>query len=121
VVEVNRRSADAVSPRAAAFTTHLFPGVIALADLSIQNVQKSYGRHAVIHGINVNVADGEFAVLVGPSGCGKSTLPAHDRGSSRDYQLGRDPRGRDGWSMNLSPEGPRYGDGCFKTMRSTRT
>jgi multiple sugar transport system ATP-binding protein len=45
-----------------------------LADLSIQNVQKSYGSHAVIHGIDVNVADGEFAVLVGPSGCGKSTL-----------------------------------------------
>src|SRR3954452_21183528 len=37
-------------------------------------VRKFYGTSAVIHGIDVNVADGEFVVIVGPSGCGKSTL-----------------------------------------------
>ena len=41
------------------------------------NVDKRYDierRHQVIHGIDVEIADGEFIVIVGPSGCGKSTL-----------------------------------------------
>jgi multiple sugar transport system ATP-binding protein len=45
-----------------------------MASVSIRNVQKSYGATAVIHGVSVEMADGEFVVLVGPSGCGKSTL-----------------------------------------------
>ena len=46
--------------------------------ISIRNVVKRYGVGAkalqVIHGVNAEVADGEFVVIVGPSGCGKSTL-----------------------------------------------
>ena len=45
-----------------------------MASVSIRNVQKSYGTTAVIHGVSVEMADGEFVVLVDPSGCGKSTL-----------------------------------------------
>jgi sn-glycerol 3-phosphate transport system ATP-binding protein len=45
-----------------------------MARLQLYNVQKSYGDHAVVHGITADVADGEFIVMVGPSGCGKSTL-----------------------------------------------
>lgn len=46
-----------------------------MATLSFRNVTKTYpGGIAVIHGINMEVADGEFIVIVGPSGCGKSTL-----------------------------------------------
>ncbi|MGP1615834.1 MAG: ATP-binding cassette domain-containing protein, partial [Pollutimonas bauzanensis] len=46
-----------------------------MATLSFRNVTKTYpGDIAVIHGINMDVADGEFIVIVGPSGCGKSTL-----------------------------------------------
>lgn len=46
-----------------------------MAALSIRGVTKSYdGAQQVLHGIDVQVADGEFMVLVGPSGCGKSTL-----------------------------------------------
>ncbi|MDS1141599.1 sn-glycerol-3-phosphate import ATP-binding protein UgpC [Pusillimonas sp. SM2304] len=46
-----------------------------MATLSFRNVSKTYpGDIAVIHGINMEVADGEFIVIVGPSGCGKSTL-----------------------------------------------
>ena len=45
-----------------------------MADVSIRNVKKSYGAVAAIHGISVDVEDGEFVTLVGPSGCGKSTL-----------------------------------------------
>jgi multiple sugar transport system ATP-binding protein len=42
--------------------------------VSIDNVRKSYGNLEVLHGVSVDIADGEFVILVGPSGCGKSTL-----------------------------------------------
>ncbi len=45
-----------------------------MATLTLNNVKKSFGKTDVIHGISINVADGEFIVIVGPSGCGKSTL-----------------------------------------------
>ena len=38
------------------------------------NIHKSYGETKVLKGIDIQVQDGEFLVLVGPSGCGKSTL-----------------------------------------------
>ena len=40
----------------------------------MRDVRKAYGSLEVIHGVNIDIADGEFVVLVGPSGCGKSTL-----------------------------------------------
>ncbi|MGY6705483.1 ABC transporter ATP-binding protein [Roseinatronobacter sp.] len=45
-----------------------------MANVSIQNVEKSFDSTRVIHGIDIEIADGAFVVLVGPSGCGKSTL-----------------------------------------------
>jgi len=45
-----------------------------MAGVTIRGVRKSFGAQEVIHGIDVDIADGEFVVLVGPSGCGKSTL-----------------------------------------------
>ncbi|WP_352516362.1 MULTISPECIES: sn-glycerol-3-phosphate ABC transporter ATP-binding protein UgpC [unclassified Mesorhizobium] len=45
-----------------------------MSNVSISSVSKSYGHMPVIHGIDLEIEDGEFAVLVGPSGCGKSTL-----------------------------------------------
>ena len=46
-----------------------------MATLSFRNVRKTYpGGVAVIHGIDMDIQDGEFVVIVGPSGCGKSTL-----------------------------------------------
>ncbi|HEX7388235.1 MAG TPA: sn-glycerol-3-phosphate import ATP-binding protein UgpC [Castellaniella sp.] len=46
-----------------------------MATLSFRDVRKTYpGGVAVIHGISMDIADGEFVVIVGPSGCGKSTL-----------------------------------------------
>jgi multiple sugar transport system ATP-binding protein len=44
-----------------------------LANLSLKNLTKAYGKTEVVHGINLDVVDGEFLVFVGPSGCGKST------------------------------------------------
>jgi multiple sugar transport system ATP-binding protein len=45
-----------------------------MAKVSVRGLRKAYGTAAVIHGVDVEIEDGEFAVLVGPSGCGKSTL-----------------------------------------------
>src|SRR3954463_14880947 len=45
-----------------------------MADLSLRGIVKRYGALEVIHGVDLDIADGEFVVFVGPSGCGKSTL-----------------------------------------------
>ncbi|MGB8812933.1 MAG: sn-glycerol-3-phosphate ABC transporter ATP-binding protein UgpC [Paracoccaceae bacterium] len=45
-----------------------------MAEVTIRDLRKAYGAHPVVHGVNVDIPDGEFVVLVGPSGCGKSTL-----------------------------------------------
>ena len=45
-----------------------------MAEVKIRDLYKSYGTTEVIHGLDVDIEDGEFVVLVGPSGCGKSTL-----------------------------------------------
>ena len=45
-----------------------------MSRISLKSVRKSFGKTEVIHGIDVEIADGEFIVIVGPSGCGKSTL-----------------------------------------------
>ena len=45
-----------------------------MAEVAISKLRKSYGTVEVIHGIDLEIAQGEFVVLVGPSGCGKSTL-----------------------------------------------
>ena len=45
-----------------------------MASVTIQSVKKSFGNVAILHGVDIDIADGSFTVLVGPSGCGKSTL-----------------------------------------------
>ena len=45
-----------------------------MASVTLKDVRKAFGSTQVVHGVNVEISDGEFAVLVGPSGCGKSTL-----------------------------------------------
>ena len=45
-----------------------------MASVHIKGVQKNFGTVQVLHGIDFDIPDGSFTVLVGPSGCGKSTL-----------------------------------------------
>jgi len=45
-----------------------------MADVSLSGVNKDFGEIRILHGIDLEIRDGEFMVFVGPSGCGKSTL-----------------------------------------------
>ncbi|EKK5242045.1 sn-glycerol-3-phosphate ABC transporter ATP-binding protein UgpC [Cronobacter sakazakii] len=45
-----------------------------MSSIRLRNVTKRFGKTETLHNINLDIADGEFAVFVGPSGCGKSTL-----------------------------------------------
>jgi sn-glycerol 3-phosphate transport system ATP-binding protein len=45
-----------------------------MANVSLREVYKKFGKSEVIHGISCDIRDGEFVVILGPSGCGKSTL-----------------------------------------------
>lgn len=45
-----------------------------MAQVHLQNIKKRFGATEVIHGVSVDIDNGEFIVIVGPSGCGKSTL-----------------------------------------------
>ena len=45
-----------------------------MASLTLDTITKSFGQLEILHGIDLDIADGEFVVFVGPSGCGKSTL-----------------------------------------------
>ena len=45
-----------------------------MARVEVSGIEKRFGDTAVLRGIDLDIADGEFVVLVGESGCGKSTL-----------------------------------------------
>ncbi|MDF2811159.1 MAG: ugpC [Microvirga sp.] len=45
-----------------------------MSAITLKGIRKSYGDLEVVHGVDLEIASGEFVVLVGPSGCGKSTL-----------------------------------------------
>ncbi len=45
-----------------------------MATVAVKEARKAFGQFEVLHGVSVDIEDGEFVVLVGPSGCGKSTL-----------------------------------------------
>ena len=45
-----------------------------MASVTIESVKKNFGDVPILHGVDIDIDDGSFTVLVGPSGCGKSTL-----------------------------------------------
>ncbi len=91
-----------------------------MATLSLRNVKKTYaGNVPVIHGIDMEIADGEFVVIVGPSGCGKSTLMRMVAGLE-DRDRRRDRRSTASPSTTWSPPSATS-PWCSRTTRSTRT
>ncbi len=74
-----------------------------MARLKISGLKKSYGKVPAVRGVDLDIAEGEFTVLVGPSGCGKSTLlrtiagleEADDGSIEIDGELVNDVRPRD--------------------------
>ena len=66
-----------------------------MADVALRKLVKRFDETVVLHGIDLEIADGEFVVLVGPSGCGKSTtlrmIAGHENVSDGSIVLdGRD-------------------------------
>src|SRR5512140_2227005 len=45
-----------------------------MSEVVLRGIRKSFGKIEILHGIDLEIKDGEFVVFVGPSGCGKSTL-----------------------------------------------
>jgi ABC-type nitrate/sulfonate/bicarbonate transport system ATPase subunit len=88
-----------------------------MAAVSLRDVRKSYTPELqVIHGVSMEIKDGEFIVILGPSGCGKSTLLRMVAGPS--------PRARSRSAGALSTtSSPRTATSpwCSRTTRSIRT
>lgn len=63
-----------------------------MANLALRDLVKTYDKTEVLHGINLDVHDGEFVVFVGPSGCGKSTtlrlIAGLEEVTSGDIEIG---------------------------------
>ncbi len=72
-----------------------------MSEIKLDKVHKSFGSVEVLHGVNIDIKDGEFVVFVGPSGCGKSTLLRLIAGlepiTSGDMYIGEK------WVNDLSP------------------
>ena len=62
------------SPSVVSFKKKATTGGSPLASVTCSDVRKAFGATEVLHGVSIDIRDGEFVVLVGPSGCGKSTL-----------------------------------------------
>ena len=90
-----------------------------MAQVHLRGVKKTYGNKLeVIHGIDIEIADGEFIVIVGPSGCGKSTLLRMVAGL--EASPAARSRSATGWSTSSSPR-TATSPWCSRTTRSIRT
>ena len=80
-----------------------------MAQVSLRKVVKRFDDTEAVRGIDLDIADKEFVVLVGPSGCGKSTTLRMIAGLE-EISARRD-RGRRRGRQRRAAEGPRHGDG----------
>ena len=89
----------------------------AMADITLRGVRKSYGKTEVVHGVDLDISDGEFVVILGPSGCGKSTLLRMIAGleeiTGGEIAIG----GRSSTSWSRASAAAPW---CSRTMRSIR-
>jgi len=89
-----------------------------MSGVLLENIVKTYGNIEVVHGIDLEVAEKEFVVLVGPSGCGKSTtlrmIAGLEEITSGEISI-------DGASSTESPPKIATWRWCFRIMHSTRT
>ena len=88
-----------------------------MATVILENIVKQFGKTEVVHGIDLDIGDLEFAVLVGPSGCGKSTVLRMIAG------LEKLPRGKYISMIKSSTMWPPRTGGapwCFRTMPCIR-
>ena len=91
-----------------------------MAQVHLRGVKKTYdNKIEVIHGIDMEIADGEFIVIVGPSGCGKSTLLRMIAGLETHHRAARS-RSATAWSTSSSPR-TATSRWCSRTTRSIRT
>ncbi len=85
--------------------------------ITLEKVTKSFGAVDVLHGIDLDIGEGEFVVFVGPSGCGKSTLLRQiaglDKPTSGEIRI-------DGTLVNDVPALTVALPWCFSPMRSIR-
>jgi multiple sugar transport system ATP-binding protein len=90
-----------------------------MAEISMRNIVKRYGDgYPAVNDISLDIADGEFMILVGPSGCGKSTLLRMIVGLA-DITSGE--MYIDGKLVNDKHPGIATWRWCSRTTRSTRT
>jgi multiple sugar transport system ATP-binding protein len=76
-----------------------------VADVKLHSVVKAYGETKILHGIDLEIRDGEFMVFVGPSGCGKSTLLRVIAGLEEVTSGGIAIRGRDVSALSPAERG----------------
>ena len=89
-----------------------------MASVNVKNVSKNYGDVEVVHGIDLEIEDGSFVVLLGPSGCGKSTLLRMIAGLEVDHRpaTSRSQAGASTTCTRRTATSPW----CSRTMRSMR-
>ena len=90
-----------------------------MAEVKISGLHKRYGAFHAVRGIDLDIADGEFTVLVGPSGCGKSTLLRTIAGLE-EITRRRRSRSAARWSTTCA-RATATSPWCSRTMRSIRT
>ena len=89
-----------------------------MASVEIRKVDKYFGSTHILHGVEIDIPDGEFVVLVGPSGCGKSTLLRMVAGLE---EITKGEIAIGGRVVNRSRPRTATSPWCSRTTPSTRT